>query len=435
MTEQASELTARIRAEVARRADAIVGFTQEIVRVPSETHPPGGDEGPAQRVVAAKLEQLGLAVEMFEPWSVEGIEQHDGWWPGLDYEDRPNVVATWGGGDGEGRTLILNGHIDVVPPGARERWTADPYGAELRDGAIWGRGTVDMKGGVAAMIMAVEVLMACGWEPAGSVILESVVNEELGGYNGTLACCVKGYAGDAAIVTEPTSLNIVPASKGGQVYQATVHGDPVHTAAWWEGTSALDKALLVKQALVEWERVRARECADEPYFGRADGYPLPASADTIWTLRAGDPDLMANPETAELSFWVDVLPGDDREEVLARFERFVREQTQADAFLAQRPVELSRATMRPFHALAVSAEHPVVTSLVGAAAAAGVPSRLAGLGATSDAMIFNLYSSTPAVLFGPGDVIQAHAYDERLPVGELLKAVEVLALTIVDFCG
>jgi acetylornithine deacetylase len=428
----ASRWRAPVREQVQRRAEDIVGFAQELVRVPSETHPPGGDEGPVQRVVAAKLEQLGLLVDVFEPWSVEDVEQHDGWWPGLDYRDRPNVVATWEGRGG-GQTLILNGHVDVVPAGPPERWATDPYGAELRDAAIWGRGAVDMKGGVAAMIMAVEILRECGYEPAGSVIVESVVNEELGGYNGTLACCVKGYAGDAAIVLEPTGLDIAPASKGGQVYRAIVRGQPAHSALWKRGTSALDKALILKDALVGWERIRASECADAPFFGA--GSECPAFADTVWSLRAGDPDVMAHPETAELLFWVDLLPGESRDEVLARFERFVQSHTATDPFLREHPAELSRATMRPFLGHAIDREHPIVTTLAGAAQEAGVPSKLVGEPGACDAMIFNVYSKTPAVVFGPGDLALAHAPDEHLPVGELLKAVEILALTIADFCG
>ena len=146
-----------------------------------------------------RLRAMALEPDIFEPWSVPGIEAHPGWWPGLDYTDRPNVVARWAGSGG-GRSLILNGHIDVVPAGDRSLWTHDPYGAEVVGSRIYGRGTADQKIGIAAMIMAVACLKAIGIRPAGDVILESVVNEELGGYNGTLACCVKGYTADAAVV-------------------------------------------------------------------------------------------------------------------------------------------------------------------------------------------------------------------------------------------
>lgn len=433
MGQAGNDHAALIHELVSASAEQIAGFAQDIVRIPSETHPPGGDEGPVQRFIAAKLEQLGLEVDLFEPWRVEGVEQHEGWWPGLDYTDRPNVVATWGGGDG--RTLVLNGHADVVPAGPRERWTTDPYGGELRDGALFGRGAADMKGGLAAMVMAVEVLRSAGLRPAGKVILESVVNEELGGFNGTLACCAKGYSGDAAIVLEPTGLEIAPASKGGQVYRAEVRGEAVHSAFWWRGTSALDKALLVKDALLAWERSRAQECAEVPFFGRDSEYPSPAFADTVWSLRAGQPDVMANPEQAELLFWVDLLPGEEREAVLERFERFLHSSAGEDPYLAAHPVELSRETMRPFLGNGIDPAHPIVGALGAALEQVGLPRRLVGFPGACDSMIFNLYSQTPAVVFGPGDLALAHAPDEHLSLRELVQAVEAIALTIAEFCG
>ncbi len=433
MRHDAVHLAPLIRDRVSARSEQIVGFAGDLVRIPSETHPPGGDEGPVQRFVAARLAQLGLEVDVFEPWDVEGVESHEGWWPGLDYADRPNVVATWG--EGRGPTLILNGHADVVPAGPRERWSSDPYGGEVRDGALWGRGAADMKGGIAAMVMAVEILRDCDLCPAGSVVIESVVNEELGGFNGTLACCAKGYVGDAAIVLEPTGLAISPASKGGQVYRAEVRGEAAHSAFWWRGTSALDKALLVKEALTAWERTRARECAAVPFFGQDSGYPLPAFADTIWSLRAGRPDVMANPEQAELLFWVDLLPGESRDAVLERFERFLVSYTGTDPFLAANPVELSRETMRPFLGNAIDPDHPIVATLGAAVEGLGLEKRLVGFPGACDAMIFNLYGDTPAVIFGPGDLAVAHAPDEYLPVEELLRAVEAIALAIVGFCG
>ena len=203
----------RVTDEVDRRRDELVAFAADLIRIPSETHPPGGDEGPVQRFIEAKLRDIGLDVDVFEPWSVPGALEHPGWWPGLEYDDRPNVVGVWTGAAG-GRSLILNGHCDVVPAGPHDLWTHDPYGGVVADGRIYGRGASDQKGGIAAMIMAVEVLRHLGLSPRGDVIVESVVNEELGGYNGTVACCAKGYLADAAIVTEPTQLEIVAATEG-----------------------------------------------------------------------------------------------------------------------------------------------------------------------------------------------------------------------------
>jgi acetylornithine deacetylase len=420
---------------VERKREEILGLVVDLVRFPSETHPPGGDEGPAQDFLAKRFHEAGLEVDMFEPWSLPGIEDHPGWWPGLEYQGRPNVVARFRGAGG-GRSLILNGHIDVVPPGPRDLWTHDPYEGAIVDGKLFGRGAADQKAGIASMIMALECILEAGFEPLGDVIIESAVNEELGGYNGTLACCVKGYQADAAIVTEPTDLAIAPASKGGQTYRAVIPGRSSHHAWWWEGVSALDKALVVKRALERWEELRAEELKDTPLFSDRSHYPIPALADTIWYLRAGDPEIMATPNSAELAFWVDVLPGENREETLKRFEEFVSSEASRDPYLREHPPRLERALMRPFTGVSMNLDHPVIASLSSAhREVLGRPAPIVGMGGASDAMIFNLYSNTPAVVFGPGSIRTAHSPDEFVETADVIAATNILALTILDYCG
>jgi acetylornithine deacetylase len=427
--------TQAVKRVVERKREEIIGLVVALVRLPSETHPPGGDEGPAQAYVAERLRGLGLEVDVFEPWSVPGIKDHPGWWPGLEYHDRPNVVGRFRGAGG-GRPLILNGHIDVVPAGQRELWSHDPYEGVIVDGKLFGRGAADQKAGIASMIMALSCVLEAGLEPLGDVIIESAVNEELGGYNGTLACCLKGYEADAAIVTEPTDLVIAPASKGGQTYRAIVPGRSSHHAWWWEGISALDKALVVKRALERWEKLRARELEKTPLFSDRAYYPVPALSDTIWYLRAGDPEIMATPNAAELAFWVDVLPGEDREETLRRFEEFVSTEASADPYLKEHPPRLERALMRPFTGVSVDLDHPVIAALSRAhEGVVGRAAEVAGMGGASDAMIFNLYSNTPAVVFGPGNIRTAHSPDEFVETRDVIAATQILALTILDYCG
>ena len=424
----------RVTDEVDRRRDELVAFAADLIRIPSETHPPGGDEGPVQRFIEAKLRDIGLDVDVFEPWSVPGALEHPGWWPGLEYDDRPNVVGVWKGSGG-GRSLILNGHCDVVPAGPHDLWTHDPYGGVVADGRIYGRGASDQKGGIAAMITAVEVLRHLGLSPRGDVIVESVVNEELGGYNGTVACCAKGYLADAAIVTEPTQLEIVAATKGGQTYKATVPGVNAHHAWWWQGISALDKAIVVKEALQRWEELRAEELASVPYFSDKSRRPKPALADTIWYAGVGDPNLMASPSSAELHFWVDVLPEDDREEMLRRFEQHVIDHAARDPFLAEHPPVLERAIMRPFDGVSVPSDHPVIGSLVaGHRAAVGRTPEVTGFDAATDSMIFNLYTDTAAVVYGPTGG-GFHAPDEYVDIDGLVSCTKSLAVAVLDFCG
>lgn len=424
-------------AAVDELAQDLIALTQALVRIPTETHPPYGDEGPGQAYLAHYLaERFGWEIDQFLPTAVDGIESHPGWWPGLIYTDRPNVVATLCGAGG-GRSLILNGHMDVVPTGPREQWTYDPYAATIDDGKIYGRGAADMKGGIAAMIYAAYAVTYAGIKLKGDVIIESVVNEELGGYNGTLACCLRGYQADAALVTEGTRCQIMPAHKGGQVLRLQVSGRSAHSNLWWQGVSALDKAIMLKRVLAEFERERTAETSNNPYFGDRNRFPVPALVDTVWSLAAGTPEVMATPATAVLDFWCDALPGEELDTIVDRLAVRIQAAADCDPFLCeQRPTLDRRTIMRPFYPTAVPRHHPIVNALADSChLITGETPPIFGAPFACDAMMFNLYSSTPAVIFGPGDVGVAHSPDEYIEIDELVRAAKIMACTLVNWCG
>lgn len=427
----------RVLATVDELSQDLVELTRAMVRIPTETHPPHGDEGPGQDHLSSYLtEQFGWEVDRFLPTDVERIEEHPGWWPGLVYANRPNVVVKRPGAGG-GRSMILNGHIDVVPAGPRESWTYDPYGAEIVEDRIYGRGSVDMKGGIAAMIYAVRAVEHAGIRLQGDVIIESVVNEELGGYNGTLACCLRGYQADAAIVTEGTLCRIMPAHKGGHALRLRVPGRSAHSNVWWRGVSALDKAILLKQTLSEFEAERAAETRHNPYFADRTHFPISALVDTVWSITAGDPEVMSPPAEAILDFWCDALPGEDLDSIIDRLEARLNDASDKDPFLRKhRPALERRAIMRPFYPTAIPPQHPIVSTLATACrAVTDDEPECFGAPFACDAMMFNLHSSTPAVIFGPGDVSIAHSPDEYIEIGELVRAAKILACTLIDWCG
>lgn len=433
--QSAAQLTAV--AAVDELAAEIVGLTQALVRIPTETKPPHGDEGPGQRYLDEYLrEQLGWETDVFLPTEVPGIERHPGWWPGLDYTDRPNVVARRKG-TGGGRSLILNGHMDVVAAGEPGAWRHDPYAAVVADGRVYGRGSVDMKGGIAAMVLAVHAIERAGIELRGDVVVESVVNEELGGYNGTLACIARGYEADAAVVTEGTRCRIMPAHKGGIGLRLRVPGLGAHANLWWRGVSALDKALVLKRTLAGLQAERAVQLRSNPYFSDPEEFPVPALVDTVWSLSAGSPEVMSPPQEAVLEFWLDALPGESLEDVIEELSLRLEAAADADPFLAvHRPVLERQTAMRPFHPTAVPLDHPFLGALeAGCRAVDGREPRVLGLSSVCDAMMFNLHSQTPAVVFGPGDLAVAHGPDEYVEIDELLRAAKILALTIVEWCG
>ena len=427
----------RVITAVDELSDDLVDLTRQMVRVPTETHPPSGDEGPGQDHLTAYVsERFGWEVDRFLPSDVPGIEGHPGWWPGLDYANRPNVVVRRRGAGG-GRSIILKGHIDVVSAGPHELWQHHPYGGELDQGRVYGRGAVDMKGGIAAMIYAMRAVEHAGIPLQGDVIIESVVNEELGGYNGTLACCARGYEADAAIVTEATMCQVNPAHKGGAALRLRVPGKSAHSNFWWTGVSALDKALILKQALAGFQAERNRETRNNPYFSDPERFPLAAMADTVWSLSAGDPAIMSPPEEAVLDFWVDALPGEQVSTIVDRLADALRRAADHDPFLSVHPPVLDRqALMRAFEPTAVPLDHPIVTSLARSyEEVVGEEPGIFGFASCCDAMMFNLFSSTPAVIFGPGNLAVAHAPDEYVEVSELIRAARILACTLLDWCG
>ena len=195
-----------------------IEFLQQMIRIPSVT----GNEGPIQEFMAKTLTEMGLAVDSFVP-SLEELQKHPAYVaPAQPYEGRPDVVGTLKGAGG-GRSLLFNGHIDVIPEGSLDNWQHDPWSADIADGKMYGRGTSDMKSGAAAMTMAIRAIQACGIRLKGDLIVEYVMDEELTG-NGTLACVMKGYKADAGICCETSSMCVQPGSIGRIWFTINVKG-------------------------------------------------------------------------------------------------------------------------------------------------------------------------------------------------------------------
>src|SRR6476469_2969805 len=187
----------------------LVELTRELVAFASENRPPDGNEGPCQQLVAARLHEAGAEVDVFRPDEVEAAVAHPLWWPGRSYEGRPCV--------GGRRSLLLSGHVDVVPAlgeGARGFWDGD-----VADGRLYGRGAWDMKAGVACALHAARCLAECDVALAGDLLVESVVDEEFGGANGTLAARLRGHHADGAVLSEPTGMTVCHATRGGIQYR------------------------------------------------------------------------------------------------------------------------------------------------------------------------------------------------------------------------
>ena len=236
-----NEVEQRVLTEVERHEASMISFLQTMVRQPSTL----GHEMGAQQVVYRKLRSLGLAAEMWEP-RLDLLHTHPAFAPvEWSYEGRPNVTAVHKGRGG-GKSLVLNGHIDVVSPEPLWGWSYDPWGAEVVGRRLYGRGAEDMKGGIAMMVLALEAIIAAGLSLHGDVFVESVLEEECCG-NGTLACRLSGYSAgaDAAIIPEPEGLGANVVDVGVMWFRVRVRGTSGHVGDAHKAINAIEKCFLL----------------------------------------------------------------------------------------------------------------------------------------------------------------------------------------------
>jgi acetylornithine deacetylase len=406
------------------RADATVEFLQAIVRQPSVR----GNERGAQELVYRKLRSLGLPAERWEP-RLDVLARHPAFAPvEWDYHDRPNVSAVLKGSGG-GRSVVLNGHIDVVPPEPLHGWSFDPWGAEIRDGRLYGRGAGDMKGGIAMIVLAVEALQAAGVKLKGDVFLESVIEEECGG-NGTLACRLRGYsqAASAAVVTEPHGLHYGKADLGILWFRMIVHGVSAHVADAHKHGNVIEACCRLMQAL----RGLEAEMNAEPRHPLYQEHPHPVNLN-IGMVRGGHwPSSVPSDCTFECR--LSYQPGVQNSAVRERIEACLRTAAASDPLLqaASLRVEYYGLQSEP---CVYPTEGEFIQTL-GRAHQEVTGSPLLGLAGTgtTDARYFTLYSDIPATCYGPvaGNI---HAADEYVELDSIVTAAKTLALFLLDWCG
>lgn len=414
----------------------LLELSRSLIRIPSEITPCGGSEGAAQQYFSEYLSARCFDVlDIFTPTEVKGIEEHPGWWPGQLYEGRPNVVAIRKG-SGSGRSLILNGHMDTVPTGDPGAWRFSPFSAHVHEGELYGRGACDMKAGLALMAVASEAIRRSGITLAGDLILESVVNEETGVYNGTLACCARGYSADGAVVLEPTGLDLCRGIKGNRVYEAMIPGKATHNCLWWEGSSAFDHAVFFKEGLLEYQKIRALVLNKHPLYGDKRYFKVPALVDDIWSVQIGSPHMFSVPDKAILTFMVEILPGEDPCAVTTEFEKFMLDWCSNHPYLKEHLPEFRFPDFRPIYPVEVPLSHPLVqcfTEAILPIRPKGIQVR--GFESACDAMTLMMWGDTPAIIYGPGNLRNAHEIDEKVSIVEMERALEELCLFILRFCG
>jgi acetylornithine deacetylase len=386
----------------------LVALVRELVSHPSENRPPHGEEAACQAFVAGYLRELGLEPDIFQPDEVPGALEHPAWWPGHDYAGRPNVVARRTG-TGGGRSLVFSGHVDVVPAlgeGDHPWWDA-----QLDGGRLYGRGTLDMKGGVACYLHALRCVVECGLPVAGDVIVETTVDEEFGGANGTLACRLRGYAADGAVLAEPTGLAVCHATRGGIQYR--LHAEGSKGGMDFGGGAA-------PSALVTLARVSVALANAEPGRGAPIyQYLLRSGEELPWGTAEG------TPTQGMLEFWAEIVPGTSRAELEAELRGIV-----GSAAADGTPVGWEQRT-RFLDAVDGDPDAPIVQAM--RAALPGSPEPTSAPFAC-DAFMFSEHSPTPVVVCGPGGD-NPHAPDEYVNVDDLHTLTAAYVRLIARWCG
>lgn len=439
---------------VERSRNRSVQALADLVKIPSLT----GEEGVAQHTVASMLRAAGASVDMTEPdvrrifeafpqiaqypthWQHDlilpyetlptyGALMQSGLEAVLNYRGRPNVVGRIQG-TGGGRSLILNGHIDCVTVEPQGEWRHGPFSADVEEGRMYGRGTSDMKGGLVAALMAVTYLHEAGVRLKGDVVVQSVVNEEHAG-NGTLDLVARGITADAAVVLEPTGNRIALSHPGGLYWQVSVPGVARSPGARWsgkrlDGVSAIEKLPALIEALLALERdynERVGSLGDgvAPFamvMGKIAGGTYESATANRAVMRGG---AYFMPEVGAVI------------DVMAAFRRRVAEVNSSDSFLAANPARLEFL------------HHDDSTDQKGEVTHAGCMARqLRGQGRDGafhpgpfacDMRHLVNQGGIPSMIFGPGEIAQAHKADEYIQVDEYLDCIAQLVRFIHGWCG
>lgn len=416
-------LADRIGRAVEARRDASMRLLQGLVRVPSVT----GDEGAAQEVVESAFRERGLEVDRWEATAEEVSEYKDHVGEQETYSGRPNLVGVRSG-RGEGRSLLLNAHVDTVEGGDPGLWTRDPFSGEVEGDLLYGRGSCDMKGGLVTYLTALDALADLGLELRGDVRVAATVGEENGGL-GALSTVLRGHRADAALIAEPTRLRLVPAQGGSLVFRLTVPGRSAHAAVRDEGVSALEKFIPIFEDLMELERERNATLSHPLYDRIENKVPI-----NVGVVRAGN-WASTVPETLVAEGRVGLIPGEEikafRELVAGR----VRSVAERDPWLKEHPPRLDWFGGQ-FAPAEVPTDAPICEAVMLAhERATGAKPAVEGVPYGADMRLFIRFGGMPCVMYGAGDVNVAHAPDEHISITDLTTATKTIALLLAGWCG
>ncbi|WP_276279645.1 M20 family metallopeptidase [Halorussus caseinilyticus] len=373
--------------------DELADLAAELVAIPTENPP--GDERPCAEFVVDWFAERDIDASLVEKPSAE----------------RAQAVAQVGDPDA-GPTLVLNGHLDVVPAGDPDQWSHDPFAGTVEDGRLYGRGSADMKTNVAVAMLAVRDLAEEIEEGNldGSLVFHGAMGEETGD-PGTRTLIEEGYGGDLAVVLEPTDFRVGTSAKGVATFRVGVSGSASHASRPDQGVNAIDAARPVLAAVEEYDR-RVRERTD-PLVGRAYA--------TVTEFEAGtDSNMAVLADRAEFLLDRRVLPDETFAEVEDEIETLLA------GVARESGVETDLTLVQHYASAGISPDHSLAERFRGLSAElADAPADPWGLEAATDAREF-VARGTPAIIWGPGELAQAHTADEHVELDDAALGLQIL---------
>lgn len=426
-----SDAAARLARKLIRPVrDDIISLLQRLVRTDSVAIPPNGNEAAAQKVLLKALKDHRVDAETYDTGFVKR-SRHRLVRRKRNYDGRPNLVAQRPG-CGEGKSLLFSGHIDTVT--APGKWRESPWSGSIRGGRLYGRGSWDMKGGLAAQFGVLMALEKAGVSLEGDLIAESVVDEEWAGGGGTLAARLKGITADACIITECTNLSLIRATRGGYFFDVIARaGDP---AAYFAKDDATSPAIAMGRLLGwvdQWRKKRRQINRRKTYMDFPD--PAPVQVLALEANRFDPETTWSVPLEARVRLYFQFLPHEDVPAVIGRIKRSLSAFCRKDPFFKVYPPVREPLVEEPLLGHELAADHPFTrctSTAADAALARKVPVTASRW--PCDAFICQREFDIPTLLFGP-EGAGAHNVNEYVWVSSLVRTAEVLMTTALLWCG
>ncbi|ORE93273.1 ArgE/DapE family deacylase [Aurantimonas sp. 22II-16-19i] len=401
-----------------------IRFTQKLVSFPSTR----GGEHAIQDFVFREYKKRGYALDRFS-MDRDAILRHPGGSPWSDeHSDAPIVVGIHRPREEKGRSLILQSHLDVVPAGPAGMWESPPFEPRISGDWMFGRGAADMKAGAAANVFAMDALARLGLQPAATVTIQSVVEEESTG-NGALMAHLRGYQADAVLVPEPEDEMLVRANTGVLWFQVEVSGLPVHVREMETGTNAIDATYRLIAALRELEEAWNARRHEHPYF---DDLAHPINLN-IGKIEGGD-WASSVPCWCRIDCRIAIYPGTRAASAAEDIRGWLAAFAHGDPYLSNHPPQV---TFNGFHAEGYALEPGSDAEAVlerAHVAAVGEPLKSFTTPGYLDTRVYALYDRIPALCYGPVSR-NVHGFDECVRLSSVKRISGAMALFIAEWCG